>query len=76
MITAESIKKSYQLTMPKFTKGEISGELNTKAYTEEFKQTIIDAVNCGMTSTTAAERFVVPLSAVTEIMKTYKKGIS
>jgi hypothetical protein len=62
--------------MPKFTKGEILGELNTDEYTEEFKQTIIDAVNCGMTNKTASERFVVPLSAVIEIMKTYKKGVS
>jgi hypothetical protein len=29
-----------------------------------------------MTNKTASERFVVPLSAVIEIMKTYKKGVS
>jgi hypothetical protein len=73
MITADSIKQTYQLTTPKFAKDEISG---TEEYTEEFKQTIIDAVNCGMTNKTASERFVVPLSAVIEIMKTYKKGVS
>jgi hypothetical protein len=76
MITLESVKQSYQLTIPKFVKDKGTGDLNTEEYTEEFRQTIIDAINRGMTNTTAAERFVVPLSAVTEIMKTYKKGIS
>jgi len=72
MITLDSVKISYQSTEPKFVENDNGENSSRLDYTDEFKKKVINAINNGMTNSTAAERFIIPLVSVNEFMKIYR----